>query len=278
MVPSTNRSPGRDGDQLDPQLLVVGYLLLHAGVNPSVHAAPAPCLHHTGDDVVHNLPYLGSVGHAHRLPQILGSDLEGVDMGDGKDVGQVLYSLQLFHLKYDQSLAVGDLSILFLGVPDAVVAGAGDGVEGAVALRVEATGVDHPRGLRYRIDLRHMDALRPSVQQPQDEVGIVGHPHDGCDVVILGGPGWHEERPARRTPRVRGRRSRSRNPRPPAARPYRGSRSRQTPPKAHSPRCSLAFVLFVRIAFSLGISQVHSNLRPATGHPSAPTVFLVVGF
>ena len=35
--------------------------------------------------------------------------------------------------------------------------------------------------------------MRPSVQQSQDQVGVVGHPQNGSDVVVLGSPDGMED-------------------------------------------------------------------------------------
>ena len=39
-MPRTTRVAGGDGDEVDAEALIVGDLVVHAGVNPSVHAGP----------------------------------------------------------------------------------------------------------------------------------------------------------------------------------------------------------------------------------------------
>ena len=173
--------------RLDAEALVVGDLVVHVGVDPSVHAGPVAGLDDLGYAIVQHLPHLGPVGHAHGLPEVLGAELVGVDVGNGEDGGKVLDALEFLDLEDDEGLAVGDFGVLLFGVADAVVTGTGDGIEGAVALGVEAAGVDDAPGLVDGVDLGDVDALGASVKEAEDEVGVVGDTHDGGDVVVLGG-------------------------------------------------------------------------------------------
>ena len=84
-------------------------------------------------------------------------------MGDGEDGGEVLDAFDFLDLEDDEGLAVGDFGVLLLGVADAVVAGTGDGIEGAIALGVEAAGIDDALGLVDGVDLGDVDALGTSV-------------------------------------------------------------------------------------------------------------------
>src|SRR5438105_5094663 len=133
-------------------------------------------------DFHHRLVNNTAVRHAHGLPEVLGSDVDHVQVGRGQNRVQVLDTFALLDHGNDEQFAISRLGPLTIVYVDGIVGRTPERVERPLALWIETRRIDQSLRIRSRVTARYMDALRSGVQEPQGLVSSLRESDDRRNV------------------------------------------------------------------------------------------------